>query len=70
MISEHITIKFKKNLGLYRSVECMKIKKVIYNDMFMTVYQGNIKAYDYDPPRVGKNNGSYQIARAFTKFEL
>lgn len=46
------------------------LKKVIYNDEFMTVYQGNIKAYDYDPPRVGKNNGSYQIARAFTKFEL
>lgn len=46
------------------------LKKVIYNEEFMTVYQGNIKAHDYDPPRVGKNNGSYQIARAFTKFEL
>jgi hypothetical protein len=46
------------------------LKKVIYNEEFMTVYQGNIKAYDYDPPRVGKNNGSYHVARAFTKFEL
>ncbi len=28
----------------------------------MKLYVGTIKSFDYDPPRVGKNSGSYEIA--------
>lgn len=44
------------------------LKSVLNNDEFMKVYQGTIRTCDYDPPRVGKNIGSYQLAPAFTRW--
>jgi len=46
------------------------LKSVLDNDEFMKVYQGTIRTCDYDPTRVGKNSGSYQLAPAFTRFAL
>lgn len=44
------------------------LKSVLYNDEFMKVYQGTIRTCGYDPPLVGKNVGSYQLAPAFTRW--
>ena len=36
----------------------------------MKLYVSTIKSFDYDPPRVGKNSGSYEISAFVCRYLL